>query len=198
MLKFKLNHVSKRGSSAVGVWVKICGNETQIQVKHQTFSEKFEFEEYNTLWTRLQVGLLMPCVSCRSLLSWAHSHLACVLLLLPQTIMRDKWMNISYEDDDLKPYVEPQPDNSDPSRIGNPHGWCGLLSYLGTPGWAGARVDALHCYVHTTTQHDYNLRERRTRPCIIFGSTKIHSSIFFVLTTWDYIWCYAEMAWFTH
>ena len=52
MLKFKLNHVSKRGSSAVGAWVKVCGNEKQIQVKHKRFSEKFEFEEYNTLWTR--------------------------------------------------------------------------------------------------------------------------------------------------
>jgi len=32
--------------------------------------------------------------------------------------MKDKWMNIGYEDDDLKPYVEPSPDNNDPIRIG--------------------------------------------------------------------------------
>ena len=28
-------------------------------------------------------------------------------------------MNIGYEDDDLKPFVEPTQDNSDPVRIGN-------------------------------------------------------------------------------
>jgi hypothetical protein len=33
--------------------------------------------------------------------------------------MRDKWMNIGFEEDDLKPYVEPMPDLSDQTRIGN-------------------------------------------------------------------------------
>lgn len=33
--------------------------------------------------------------------------------------MKDKWMNISYEDDELKPYIEPLPDINDPLRIGN-------------------------------------------------------------------------------
>jgi hypothetical protein len=33
--------------------------------------------------------------------------------------MKDKWMNIGYEDDELKPYVEPPPDINDPVRIGN-------------------------------------------------------------------------------
>ena len=33
--------------------------------------------------------------------------------------MKDKWMNITYEDDELKPYVEPAPDINDPMRIGN-------------------------------------------------------------------------------
>lgn len=32
--------------------------------------------------------------------------------------MKDKWMNIGYEDDELKPYQEPPPDLSDISRIG--------------------------------------------------------------------------------
>ena len=36
-----------------------------------------------------------------------------------QTIMKDKWMNIGYEDDELKPFVEPLPDINDPVRIGN-------------------------------------------------------------------------------
>ena len=36
-----------------------------------------------------------------------------------QTIMNDKWMNIGYEDDELKPFVEPPPDINDPVRIGN-------------------------------------------------------------------------------
>lgn len=30
-------------------------------------------------------------------------------------------MNIGYEDDDLKPYIEPTQDNNDPVRIGNAH-----------------------------------------------------------------------------
>ncbi|XP_025105289.1 serine/threonine-protein kinase MARK2-like isoform X4 [Pomacea canaliculata] len=34
-----------------------------------------------------------------------------------ETIMKDKWMNIGYEDDELKPYVEPPPDINDPVRI---------------------------------------------------------------------------------
>lgn len=38
----------------------------------------------------------------------------CILL---QNIMKDKWMNISYEDDELKPYIEPEPDFSDQKRV---------------------------------------------------------------------------------
>ncbi|XP_012943414.1 MAP/microtubule affinity-regulating kinase 3 isoform X4 [Aplysia californica] len=34
-----------------------------------------------------------------------------------ETIMKDKWMNIGYEDDELKPFVEPPPDINDPVRI---------------------------------------------------------------------------------
>lgn len=32
--------------------------------------------------------------------------------------MRDKWMNTGYEDDELRPYVEPQQDFKDHNRIG--------------------------------------------------------------------------------
>ncbi len=31
--------------------------------------------------------------------------------------MKDKWMNINYENDELKPYEEPNPDFSDNHRI---------------------------------------------------------------------------------
>ncbi|XP_035669939.1 MAP/microtubule affinity-regulating kinase 3-like isoform X14 [Branchiostoma floridae] len=34
-----------------------------------------------------------------------------------KAIMRDRWMNVGYDDDDLKPYREPDPDWSDPKRI---------------------------------------------------------------------------------
>nr|CAI5830589.1 unnamed protein product [Callosobruchus analis] len=37
-----------------------------------------------------------------------------------ETIMKDKWMNqgyVGYESDELKPYVEPEPDMNDPKRI---------------------------------------------------------------------------------
>ncbi|XP_055692477.1 serine/threonine-protein kinase MARK2 isoform X7 [Lutzomyia longipalpis] len=35
-----------------------------------------------------------------------------------EVIMRDKWMNMGYEEDELKPYTEPVPDLKDPKRIG--------------------------------------------------------------------------------
>ncbi|CAG9816286.1 unnamed protein product [Phaedon cochleariae] len=34
-----------------------------------------------------------------------------------ETIMKDKWMNQGYENDELKPYIEPEQDMSDPKRI---------------------------------------------------------------------------------
>ncbi|XP_077261241.1 serine/threonine-protein kinase MARK2 isoform X3 [Temnothorax americanus] len=35
-----------------------------------------------------------------------------------ENIMKDKWMNLGYEDDELKPYLEPEPDYRDHKRIG--------------------------------------------------------------------------------
>ncbi|XP_021704657.1 serine/threonine-protein kinase MARK2 isoform X9 [Aedes aegypti] len=35
-----------------------------------------------------------------------------------ESIMKDKWMNMGYEDDELTPYVEPKPDLKDQKRIG--------------------------------------------------------------------------------
>ena len=42
-----------------------------------------------------------------------------------KVIMKDKWMNIGHEDDELKPYIEPLPDLPDNARIGKLH--CFLL-----------------------------------------------------------------------
>ncbi|XP_072517703.1 serine/threonine-protein kinase MARK2 isoform X5 [Salminus brasiliensis] len=33
-----------------------------------------------------------------------------------EQIMKDRWMNVGYEEEELKPYVEPQPDYKDPKR----------------------------------------------------------------------------------
>ncbi|XP_042201194.1 serine/threonine-protein kinase MARK2 isoform X4 [Callorhinchus milii] len=33
-----------------------------------------------------------------------------------EQIMRDRWMNVSHEEDELKPYIEPEPDYKDPRR----------------------------------------------------------------------------------
>ena len=33
--------------------------------------------------------------------------------------MQDKWMNIGYENDELKPHIEPKPDLDDQRRLGN-------------------------------------------------------------------------------
>ncbi|KAI4899240.1 hypothetical protein NFI96_023172, partial [Prochilodus magdalenae] len=35
---------------------------------------------------------------------------------LEQQIMKDRWMNVGYDEEELKPYVEPQPDYKDPKR----------------------------------------------------------------------------------
>ncbi|XP_065104820.1 serine/threonine-protein kinase MARK2 isoform X6 [Paramisgurnus dabryanus] len=35
---------------------------------------------------------------------------------LEQQIMRDRWMNVGHEEDELKPFIEPQPDYKDPRR----------------------------------------------------------------------------------
>ncbi|XP_016109729.1 serine/threonine-protein kinase MARK2-like isoform X12 [Sinocyclocheilus grahami] len=35
---------------------------------------------------------------------------------LEQQIMKDRWMNVGHEDNELKPYIEPQPDYKDPKR----------------------------------------------------------------------------------
>lgn len=37
-----------------------------------------------------------------------------------QQIMKDRWINAGFEDDDLKPYVEPELDITDQKRIGTP------------------------------------------------------------------------------
>ncbi|XP_051533791.1 serine/threonine-protein kinase MARK2-like isoform X4 [Myxocyprinus asiaticus] len=37
---------------------------------------------------------------------------------LEQQIMKDRWMNVGHEDDELKPFIEPQPDYKDPKRTG--------------------------------------------------------------------------------
>lgn len=36
----------------------------------------------------------------------------------PQQIMKDKWINIGYEGEELKPYTEPEEDFGDTKRIG--------------------------------------------------------------------------------
>lgn len=40
------------------------------------------------------------------------------LLVLFQQIMKDRWINAGSEEDELKPYVEPETDISDQKRIG--------------------------------------------------------------------------------
>ena len=40
------------------------------------------------------------------------------MLFSLQQIMSDKWMNLGYDNQDLKPYSEPTPDFKDERRIG--------------------------------------------------------------------------------
>jgi MAP/microtubule affinity-regulating kinase len=41
-----------------------------------------------------------------------------IVLFLFKIIMKDKWMNVNYENDELKPYEEPSQDFNDNYRIG--------------------------------------------------------------------------------
>lgn len=56
----------------------------------------------------------------------------------PQQIMKDKWINIGYEGEELKPYTEPEEDFGDTKRIGEGQG-SGCLSPRGavpqSQGW---------------------------------------------------------------
>lgn len=45
-----------------------------------------------------------------------------VCLPRPQQIMKDKWINIGYEGEELKPYTEPEEDFGDTKRIGEGQG----------------------------------------------------------------------------
>ncbi|MEQ2176371.1 hypothetical protein GOODEAATRI_027295 [Goodea atripinnis] len=38
-----------------------------------------------------------------------------------EQIMKDRWINAGYEEDELKPYTEPELDITDQKRIGNQH-----------------------------------------------------------------------------
>ncbi|XP_051161746.1 serine/threonine-protein kinase MARK2-like isoform X11 [Leptopilina boulardi] len=46
-----------------------------------------------------------------------------------KNIMKDKWMNTGYEDDELKPYLEPEPDYKDHKRIGESAKALAIMGY---------------------------------------------------------------------
>lgn len=67
-------------------------------------------------------------------------HLCAVLCLslcacLQQQIMKDRWMNVGYEEEELMPYIEPQPDYKDPKRTGQHPGSAGGWKRGGADVW---------------------------------------------------------------
>lgn len=42
----------------------------------------------------------------------------CKVFSFTQQIMKDRWMNVGHEEEELKPYAEPEADFSDTKRIG--------------------------------------------------------------------------------
>lgn len=38
-------------------------------------------------------------------------------ICVSQVIMKDRWMNVGFEDEELKPYIEPEADLNDQARI---------------------------------------------------------------------------------
>lgn len=47
--------------------------------------------------------------------------------------MKDHWMNVGHEEEELKPYIEPEADFSDSSRIGTACLSASALMLLSTP-----------------------------------------------------------------
>lgn len=41
-----------------------------------------------------------------------------IVSVCSQAIMKDKWMNIGFEEDELRPYIEPDRNMNDAIRIG--------------------------------------------------------------------------------
>ncbi|XP_041985887.1 serine/threonine-protein kinase MARK2-like isoform X4 [Aricia agestis] len=64
-----------------------------------------------------------------------------------ESVMRDRWMNTGYEDDELRPYVEPSQDFKDHKRIAaGPH---------------NAQVEALVCLGYNRQEIEYSLAEAK-------------------------------------
>lgn len=45
--------------------------------------------------------------------------------------MKDRWMNVGHEEEELKPYTEPEPDFNDTKRIGKTFTRMLQLMYIG-------------------------------------------------------------------
>lgn len=63
----------------------------------------------------IKTCMLMYCQSQRV---FCHTLSLLSLHCSKQQIMKDRWMNVAFEDEELKPYIEPQPDYKDPKRTG--------------------------------------------------------------------------------
>ncbi len=50
-----------------------------------------------------------------------------IFLFLLQQIMKERWINAGFEDDELKPFLEPEADISDQKRIGKRKHHCTLF-----------------------------------------------------------------------
>ncbi|XP_052827942.1 MAP/microtubule affinity-regulating kinase 3 [Octopus bimaculoides] len=70
-----------------------------------------------------------------------------------ETIMKDKWMNIGFEDDELKPYVEPPPDINDPLRIAK-----SLRNEVSSTE-TGSNINGLHRYQDIMASMGYTLKD---------------------------------------
>ena len=46
-----------------------------------------------------------------------QKYIPLLMNLLVQVIMKDKWMNMGFEEEELKPYIEPVQDWQDQKRI---------------------------------------------------------------------------------
>ncbi|ROL47695.1 Serine/threonine-protein kinase MARK2 [Anabarilius grahami] len=68
-----------------------------------------------------------------------------------EQIMKDRWMNVGHEDDELKPYIEPQPDYKDPKRTGQ-HPSC-------AGGWKRGGADVARGFGDIMLRMGYSLEE---------------------------------------
>lgn len=87
--------------------------------------------------------------------------------------MKDKWMNLGYEEDELKPYLEPEPDFKDLKRIGMTSGL--PINLLSSEPTVVLVLYEISFFNHTNCLLNFLFLLWKTMLCLFFKSVDVHS-----------------------